>query len=98
MMRLMTEYIVAYDIEDNKDRTKLFDELKNCGLAPIQKSVFWGFITKAEATSIQKLLEKYTDNTDRSFMIKASMCSSPKEHIIGYSKDMFAYPKSFDVL
>jgi hypothetical protein len=34
------ECVVAYDIENNKDRKKMFDGLKDIGLRPIQKSVF----------------------------------------------------------
>ncbi|VVM27565.1 hypothetical protein BSPWISOXPB_10537 [uncultured Gammaproteobacteria bacterium] len=40
--RLHNEVMVAYDIEDSKNRTKLFKKLKDISLKPIQKSVFWG--------------------------------------------------------
>jgi CRISPR-associated protein Cas2 len=49
------EILVSYDIENNKIRSKLFDKLKDFGLRPLQKSVFWGRIRKPE----EKLLISY---------------------------------------
>ncbi len=39
-MAIFYEVLVSYDIEDNKNRKKLFEELKDMGLNSIQKSVF----------------------------------------------------------
>ncbi|MCT7468282.1 CRISPR-associated endonuclease Cas2 [Aliarcobacter cryaerophilus] len=40
-MAIFYEVLVSYDIEDNKNRKKLFEVLKDMGLNSIQKSVFW---------------------------------------------------------
>ena len=42
-MAIFYEVLVTYDIEDNKNRKKLFDKLKDMGLNSIQKSVFCPF-------------------------------------------------------
>ena len=47
-----TQVIIAYDIADNKKRIKFYETLKDFGLLPIQKSVFWGYILPSERKSI----------------------------------------------
>ena len=39
---MFVQVIVGYDISDTKNRTKMFNDLKDVGLLPIQKSLFWG--------------------------------------------------------
>lgn len=65
-MGMYAKYIVCYDVENNKRRSKFFDFLKDLGLQPIQKSVFYGELSTAElrslATTAQKLLKPETDS------------------------------------
>ena len=55
--KVYSQVIVSYDIEDNKLRKKLFDELKNLGLMSIQKSVFWGYVLTSEKRVIKTLFK-----------------------------------------
>lgn len=41
-MSLYVKYLVCYDISNTRTRSKFFDFLKDLGLTPIQKSVFFG--------------------------------------------------------
>ena len=34
------QYLIAYDIENTKNRTKLFEKLKDFGLKPVQNRFF----------------------------------------------------------
>lgn len=56
-MSLRKEYIIAYDIEDNKIRTNLYNQLLAYGLKSVQKSVFWGCITNAELGAVKPVLK-----------------------------------------
>lgn len=64
-MGLYTRYIVCYDVENDKTRSKFFDFLKDLGLEPIQKSVFYGQLTRAEIRCLKnkahELLNKDSD-------------------------------------
>lgn len=51
------QYLVDYDIENTKNRTKLFEKLKDFGLKPVQKSLFYGELSNAEKLSIKILLK-----------------------------------------
>lgn len=68
-IRLRNEYLVCYDIEDTRNRTKLFKELVKLGLRSVQKSVFWGLLTGAEHGSVVRLLDKST--------LLSGKCSDP---------------------
>ena len=68
------EIIVAYDIEDNKKRTALFELLKDFGLKPVQKSVFWGRVLQAEERAIvAELSLRLSEQTDKGFVIRANL-------------------------
>ena len=65
------DYLIAYDIEDNKNRSKVFEMLKDFGLRAVQKSVFFGELSNAEKIEIKIFLsensqdifnENYTSN------------------------------------
>ena len=53
-MNLYSKYLICYDIENNKTRTKFFEKMKDFGLQPIQKSVFYGFLNQAEYNSVRR--------------------------------------------
>lgn len=65
-MTLYVKYLVCYDIENNKLRTKFFNFLRDLGLTPIQKSVFYGDLKPPEVTALKltakKLLEPEADS------------------------------------
>lgn len=64
-MSLYTKYIICYDIENDKTRLKFFEFLKDLGLNPVQKSVFYGQLTRAEIRCLKskahEMLNKSTD-------------------------------------
>ena len=57
-MGMFGKYIVCYDVEDNKRRSKFFDFLKDIGLFPVQKSVFYGDLNAAELRSLKTAARK----------------------------------------
>lgn len=85
-MALFYEVLVSYDIEDNKNRKKLFDELKDMGLVSIQKSVFWGHLKVAEIAMLSHLFEKYCSELDKAFFVKANLSKEILKNSFGYEK------------
>ena len=94
---MYSQIIVGYDIEDNKNRKKLFDELKDIGLIPIQKSVFWGYVLASEKRVIKELFKKYCKTNDKAFLINANLDKNLKD-CFGYTKDDFKHPESFEII
>jgi CRISPR-associated protein Cas2 len=88
------EVIISYDIEDNKSRTKLFDALKDFGLKPIQKSVFWGILINAEYREIKSLIEDYLQPEDKAFIAKTNTQNSKQFIAYNYLEDDFKVKKS----
>jgi CRISPR-associated protein Cas2 len=65
-MKLRSEYLLCYDVTDTKKRSKLFERLKDFGLFPVQRSVFWGSINRAEKRAVERLIGETIDpETDR---------------------------------
>lgn len=84
-MQIYSEVIVAYDVEDNRTRTKIFKCLKDYGLTPIQKSVFWGRISTAEKRAVQRLFQKSLNlETDRAFLVHAPLEKEIGRYGFGY--------------
>ena len=76
MPRLRYEYLVCYDVEDNKTRTRLYKQLLAYGLRPVQKSVLWGFLTAAECASVKRLLSKHIEvkgSQDKALVIPTAL-------------------------
>ncbi len=79
------EVIVCYDVEDDKHRKKLSDDLKNIGLISIQKSVSWGHITQAEHKAALALFKKHLKgDSDKAFIVNAPLRKSLKDNSLGY--------------
>lgn len=76
-------YLISYDIEDSKSRTKLFEELKDLGLLNIQKSVFYGELSKSEIKVVKELFKKLCDDGDRAFLCR---CEIDLDDTHGYKK------------
>lgn len=96
-MKLFFEVLVSYDIEDNKNRKKLFDTLKDMGLVSIQKSVFWGHLKMAEIKLLPNLFAKYCSKTDKAFFVRADLSKEILNNSTGYAASDFE-EKQFDIL
>ena len=88
------QYLIAYDIENTKNRTKLFEKLKDFGLKPVQKSLFYGELSNAEKLSVKIFLKKYSLDGDKAIITAASL---KIEDTLGYEKDDFT-KKEFEIL
>lgn len=64
-LQLRSQYLVCYDIADNRSRAKVADSLLNLGLLHIQKSVFWGFLSVAEINSIIAGADELLESADK---------------------------------
>lgn len=77
-------YLVSYDIENTKNRTKLFEELKDLGLLNIQKSVFYGELSKSEIKVVKGLFKKLCGDEDKAFLCR---CKIDLDNCYGYQED-----------
>jgi CRISPR-associated protein Cas2 len=97
MAAIDIEVMISYDIEDNKVRTKLFDKLKDFGLRPIQRSVFWGTVIRAELKELRSLIEESIQEEDR-VLILATNSNNQKEFIaLNYAENFFKL-ETFDAI
>ena len=98
MDKLRQEYLVSYDIENNKARTQLYKELSGFGLRAVQKSVFWGCLTIAELHAIKRSLQKYLDTQDKGFVIRSNFHGRGQSYFIGHNKEDFEDWRESDVI
>ena len=95
---MYTQIIVSYDISNTKKRTKFFEELKDIGLIPIQKSLFWGYVLASEKVIIKHLFKIYCDiKTYKAIIVNASLDKDLKNSF-GYEEDDFKHPNSFEII
>lgn len=92
-MGLYAEYLAAYDVEDNRERTRVFDFLKDSGMIPIQKSVFWGYLTPGEARAVLRRLRELKASTDRAFLCRVSLADTLRENSVGHAPEIFLWAK-----
>jgi len=93
-----TQVIIAYDIADNKKRIKFYETLKDFGLLPIQKSVFWGYILPSERKSIISIYKEFCDiKSDNVIMVNAALEQNIQD-CFGYTKEFFRKPDDFDII
>ena len=92
-----SKFLVCYDIEENKSRTKFFDRMKDIGLVPIQKSVFYGDLNNAEMISIKKIaFELLNPATDKCLIVKCNLQPEQiKQQGIGYSNFVYIEPDGY---
>lgn len=95
---LRHEYLISYDIEDNKIRRSIFKELEKYGLKPTQKSVFWGYLTLAELTSVKRYLTDNLEKTDKAFITHTNFNGRGQSYFIGHGKEEFSDWKETDVI
>lgn len=95
---MYVQVLVSYDISDTKQRGKFFEELKDIGLLPIQKSLFWGYILPSEKRVIKELFKKYCDEeTDKALIVNATL-DKVIEDTFGYTKESFSHPNGFEIV
>jgi len=95
---MYSQVIISYDISNTKNRNKFFDELKDLGLTPIQKSVFWGYILLSEKRVIKELFKKYCEiETDKAFIVNATLDKDLNDSF-GYDDNDFSYPDGFEIV
>jgi len=96
--KMFVQVIVGYDISDTKNRTKMFNDLKDVGLLPIQKSLFWGYILPSEKRLIKNLFKKYCDiKIDKAIISNVNIDKS-LDDTFGYDKDDFKHPQGFEII
>ena len=86
---LRLEYLVCYDVEDTPMRTKLFKELRRTGLKNVQKSVFWGCLTKAELTSLCRFVDTLVKKEDRVLITRTNFNGRGSSLLHGYEIGVF---------
>lgn len=88
--KLFKEYIVSYDIACNKKRKYVFDLLKNIGLTPIQRSVFWGYLNAPERRYLKQKIKQLLDTEDSAFLTPCKLASDHQNNIINISFEELA--------
>jgi len=86
---LRQEYLICYDVEDNKLRTKLFKMLQSQGLKHVQKSVFWGYLTVAEINSIGRFITATIEDADKVLITHTNFNGRGQSHLFGHTKEEF---------
>lgn len=81
---LRQEYLVSYDVEDNKIRTQIFKELGKYGLRGVQKSVFWGYLTLAELNAVKRYLDDALNTDDKAFITHSNFNARGQSYFIGH--------------
>ena len=90
MNKIRREVLICYDVTNSKNRSALYEQLCDLGLRSIQKSVFWGFVNKAEKCLIDDLFKKYLDKTtDRGLLAFTNIAGSSENNYFGHRDDDF---------
>ena len=98
-MSQYVKYLVYYDVTDNKSRTKFSNALKDLGLIPIQKSVFYGDLKPPEARSISSLAKKFlNEETDSCFWFPCHLDLQKLRSCFGLKDFQYEEPDGFKVL
>lgn len=64
------EVLISYDIENNKKRTQLLNQLKNIGMISVQKSVMWGRLLPVDIVLARRVLKEELDkDCDKAFIL-----------------------------
>ena len=95
---LRQEYLISYDVEDNKIRTRVFKELGKYGLRPVQKSVFWGYLTMAEIKAIKRYLNDKLEKDDKAFVTHTNFNGRGQSYFVGHKKADFSDWDEADVI
>ncbi len=90
--------LVSYDISENKPRRQMADLLLDLGLQPIQKSVYFGYLSRAEIQALAREGRKLLDaDTDSLFWVRVDLpavidhqCLGHKPRLDGLKPDGYA--------
>ncbi len=95
MDKLRQEYLLSYDVENNKIRTGIFRELGKYGLRAVQKSVFWGYLTQAELAAIKRYLTASLESSDKVFITQSNFNRRGQSYFLGHGTGEFTdWPES----
>jgi CRISPR-associated protein Cas2 len=98
-MGIYAKYLICYDIEENKVRKKFFDGMKDLGLIPIQKSVFYGDLNNAEFNALKRLATELLDETkDKCLWIKCNLSESGVKECFGYKGFEYDEPDGYKTI
>ena len=95
---LRQEYLISYDVEDNKIRNRVYKELGKYGLRSVQKSVFWGYLTLAELEAIKRYLSNGLEKTDKAFVTHTNFNGRGQSYFIGHQENDFSDWEETDVI
>ena len=95
---LRQEYLISYDIEDTKLRTGVFKELGKYGMKPVQKSVFWGYLTMAELQGVKRYLSEKLQKSDKAFITHTHFNGYGQSYCTGHHPNDFKDWKETDVI
>jgi CRISPR-associated protein Cas2 len=100
MGTLYNEVLVSYDIENNRQRARLFQALKDIALRPVQKSVFWGYLSRAEEQAVRRLLKEHCGKDDKAFIVRTRLSTEIADNnSVGYARGDFpTKPERYHVL
>ncbi len=88
--KLRQEYLISYDITDNRSRSKLYNELSKYGLKSVQNSVFWGFLTSGEFEAVKRLLHVIVAaDTDKVFVGRTNFHGNSLRYTFGHADSDF---------
>ncbi|APF02004.1 TPA: CRISPR-associated endonuclease Cas2 [Legionella pneumophila] len=90
--RLYKEYIVSYDIRDNSIRRTIYERLKDIGLTPVQKSVFWGYLNEPEKRYLTNVLKKELAKQDTAFITPCKLTQEYEVNLINLELDELRKP------
>ena len=93
---LRKNYLLAYDIAENKLRKSIYELLLDLCMVPIQKSVFWGELTKPEALTIQRKMREVCVSKKYVKVVFISFGSISQEWLlnIGHDEEVFEIKES----
>lgn len=91
-IRLYKEYIISYDISDNRIRASIYDKLKDIGLTPIQKSVFWGYLNEPEKRYLINILNSELEKQDSAFITPCKLAQEYEVNLINLELDELRIP------
>lgn len=86
---LRQEYLISYDIEDTRLRTRVFKELGKYGLNAVQKSVFWGCLTEAELNGLKRFFDETLQENDKAFITRTNFNGRGQSYHIGHQASDF---------
>ncbi|MFN8348818.1 MAG: CRISPR-associated endonuclease Cas2 [Spirosomataceae bacterium] len=92
-------YLIAYDIEHNRSRTKMADWLLDLGLQRVQLSVFMGNITDPDLLKTKEVVEKLRgrQESDAAFdVMLLPLAEAHTENVLWHGENVLAWDLILD--